>query len=76
MESSVEEKISMRRVKAYRPTVLKERREKISGRMMRTCSIIIEDLLFSNKNRVAVAGKLTQFSNLFKMLISMDEEYS
>ena len=76
MESSVEEKISMRRVKAYRPTVLKERREKINGRMMRTCSIIIEDLLFSNKNRVAVAEKLTQFSNLFKMLISMDEEHS
>ena len=76
MESSVEEKISIKKVKAYRPKVLKERREKINGRMMRMCNIIIEDLLFSNKNRVAVAEKLTQFNNLFKMLISMDEEYS
>ena len=38
---------------AYRATLLKERREKISERMMRKCSII-EDCLFSNKNRIAV----------------------
>ena len=38
---------------AYRATLLKERREKISESMIRKCSII-EDFLFSNKNRIAV----------------------
>ena len=38
---------------AYRATLLKEKREKISESMIRKCSII-EDFLFSNKNRIAV----------------------
>ena len=45
--------------RAYRATLLKERREKINGKMMRKCSII-EDLLFSNKNRIAVEEQLAQ----------------
>ena len=61
--------------RAYRATLLKERREKINGRMMRKCSII-EDLLLSNKNRIAVEEELAQFNDLFKMLLSIHEEYS
>ena len=60
--------------RAYRATLLKERREKINGWIRRECSII-EDLLFSNKNRIAVGEELVQF-NLFKMLLSIHEEYS
>ena len=56
-------------------TLLKERREKINGRMMRKCSII-EDLLLSHKNRIAVEEELAQFKNLFKMLLNIHEEYS
>ena len=37
---------------------------------MRKCSII-EGLLFSNKNKIAVEEELAQFNNLFKMLLSM-----
>ena len=59
--------------KAYRATLLKERREKINGRMMRKSSII-ENLLLSNKNRIAV--ELAQFNNLFKMLLNIHKEYS
>ena len=47
-------------------TLLKERREKINGRMMRKCSII-EDLLLSNKNRIAVEEEF---------LLNIHEEYS
>ena len=73
--------VSARRIKltekgrAYRTTLLKERREKINGRMMRKCSII-EDLLFLNKNRVAVEEELAQFNYLLKVLLSIHEEYS
>ena len=50
--------------RAYRATLLKERREKISGRMMRKSSIT-KDLLLSNKNRIAVEEELAQFDDLF-----------
>ena len=43
--------------------------------MMRKCSII-EDLLLSNKNRIAVDEELAQLNNLFKMLLNIREEYS
>ena len=43
--------------RAYRTILLKERREKINGRMMRKCRII-EDLLISNKNRISVEEEL------------------
>ena len=52
---------------------MKERREKINGRMMRKSSII-ENLLLSNKNRIAV--ELAQFNNPFKMLLNIHKEYS
>ena len=61
--------------KAYIATFLKERREKINGKIMRKCSII-EDLLFSNKSRIAVEEELAQFNDLCKMLLSIHEEYS
>ena len=56
--------------RAYRATLLEERREKIHGRMTRKSSII-EDLLFSNKNRIAVEEEPAQFNDLFKMLLSI-----
>ena len=43
--------------RAYRTILLKERREKINGRMMRKCRII-EDLLLSIKNRISVEEEL------------------
>ena len=63
--------------RAYRATLLKETREKINGWIRRECSII-EDLLFSNKSRIAVGEELVQFNDLdlFKMLLSIHEEYS
>ena len=42
--------------------ILKERREKINGSMVRKFSII-EDLLFSNKNRAAVEEELVRDVN-------------
>ena len=36
----------------------------------------MEDLLLSNKNRIAVDEELAQLSNLFKMLLNIHEEYS
>ena len=42
---------------------------------MRKCSII-EDLFFSNKNRIAVKKELAQLNDLFKMLLSIHGEYS
>ena len=59
---------------AYRATLLKEKREKINGTMMRKCSII-KDLLFSNKNKIDVEEELVHFNNLFKMLLNIHEEY-
>ena len=42
---------------------------------MRKCSIM-EDLLLSNKNRIAVDEELAQLNNLFKMLLNIRQEYS
>ena len=42
---------------------------------MRKCSII-EDLLLSNKKRIAIEEELPQFNDLFKMLPSIHKEYS
>ena len=42
---------------------------------MKECSII-EDLLFSNKNKIAVEEELAHFNDLLKMLLSINEEYS
>ena len=53
--------------RVYRATLLKKRREKINGRIMGK-SCIIEDLLHSNKNRIAVEEELALFNALFKML--------
>ena len=47
----------------------------MNGRMMRKCSII-KDLLFSNKNRIAVEEELAQFNDLFKIILNIHEEYS
>ena len=58
--------------RAYTATLLKERRDEINGRMMRKI-IIIEDLLLSNKNRIAVEEELAQFNDLFKMLLNIHE---
>ena len=54
------------KIRAYIATLLKERREKINGRIRK--SSIIEDLLLSNKNRIAVEEELAQFNYLFKIL--------
>ena len=35
-----------------------------------------EDLLFSNKNRIAVEVEMARFYELFNMLLSLHEEYS
>ena len=60
--------------RAYRAILLKKRRKKVNGRMMRKCRI--EDLLFSNKNRIAVEEELAQFNDLFKIILNIHEEYS
>ena len=52
---------------------LKERRRKINGRLIRKYSTI-EDLLFSSQNAVIVEEELRQFNDLFKMLLSIQEE--
>ena len=36
----------------------------------------MEDLLLSNKNRIAVDEELAQLNNLFKMLLNIRQEYS
>ena len=43
--------------------------------MMRKYNII-ENLLFSNKNRVAIEEELAQFNDLCKMSLNIHEEYS
>lgn len=68
MEYPVEEESSLRRVGIQGRS--------IEGKgMMKKCSTI-EDIPFSNKNRVAVEEELAQFNNLFKMLLSIHKEYS
>ena len=61
--------------KSFRLSTLKERREKINAWLQRKNSLIV-DLLFSTRNLVAVEEELAQFNDLFKMLLSMHEEYN
>ena len=61
--------------KSFRLSTLKERREKINAWLQRKNSLIV-DLLFPTRNLVAVEEELAQFNDLFKMLLSMHEEYN
>ena len=61
--------------KSFRQSTLKERREKINAWLQRKNSLIV-DLLFPTRNLVAVEEELAQFNDLFKMLLSMHEEYN
>ena len=61
--------------KSFRLSTLKERREKINAWLQRKNSTIV-DLLFPTRNLVGVEEQFAQFNDLFKMLLSMHEEYN
>ena len=61
--------------KSFRLSTLKERREKINAWLQRKyCTV--EGLLFPTRNLVAVEEELAQLNDLFKMLVSIHEEYN
>ena len=61
--------------KSFRLSTLKERREKINAWLQRKyCTV--EGLLFATRNLVAVEEELAQLNDLFKMLMSIHEEYN
>ena len=60
---------------AYKEETLRERRRKISGRLIRKYSTI-EDVLFSSKNIITVEEEMKQFNDLFKMLLDAHQEYN
>ena len=53
---------------------LRERRRKINSVLIGKYSII-EDLLFSSKNIVAVEEEIKQFNDLLKMLLDAHRDY-
>ena len=57
----------------YKKETLRERRRKISSRLIRNHSTI-EDLLFPSKNIIAVEEQMKQFNDLFKMLLDAYQE--
>ena len=59
--------------KSFKLTILKKRREKIKGRLLRKSSTT-EDLLLSTRNLVAVEEELAEFNDLFKMLLGRHKE--
>ena len=61
--------------KLFRMSTLKERREKINAWLQSKNSTIM-DLLFPTRNLVGVEEEFAQFNDLFKMLLSMHEEYN
>ena len=61
--------------KSFRLSTLKGRRENINAQLQRKSSTI-EDPLFSTRNLVAVEEELTQFNDLFKILLGIHEEYN
>ena len=58
----------------HKQNTLRERRKKINGRLTRKYSTI-EDLLFSTTNVLVVEEELNQLNDIFKMLLSVHEEY-
>ena len=66
-------KILKKKGKSFKLTILKKRREKIKGRLLRKSSTT-EDLLLSTRNLVAVEEELAEFNDLFKMLLGRQRE--
>ena len=60
---------------AYKCNILRERRNRINGRLIRKYAVI-EEILFSTRNVVAVHEEMGQFNDLFKMFLSAHEEYN
>ena len=59
----------------YEKESLRKRRRKINSVLIGKYSII-EDLLFSSKNIVAVEEEIKQFNDLFKMLLDAHRDYN
>ena len=53
---------------------MKEERQKIYSRLLRKCGVV-EDLLYSSRNMIAVEEEMSQLNDMFKLLISLHREY-
>ena len=58
--------------KTFKLTTLKERKEKINGRLLRKCGTI-EDMFFSARNLVAMEEELTEFKDMFRTFLGLHE---
>ena len=58
----------------YQISLMKEERQKIYSRLLRKCGVV-EDLLYSSRNMIAVEEEMSQLNDMFKLLISLHREY-
>ena len=58
----------------YQISLMKEKRQKIYSRLLRNCGMV-EDLLYSSRNMIAIKEEMSQLNDLFKLLISLHREY-
>ena len=58
----------------YQISLLEERRQKLNAKLIRK-STETEDLLFSMKNKVAVAECMNQFNDVLDVFVTADKEY-
>ena len=53
---------------------MKEKRQKMCSRLLRKCEVF-EDLLYSSRNMIAVKEEMSQLNDMFKLLMSLHQEY-
>ena len=53
---------------------MKEKRQKMYSGLLRKCDVF-EDLLYSNRNMIAVEEEMSQFNHMVKPLMPLHREY-
>ena len=58
----------------YEISLMKEKRQKIYSRLLRKCEVV-EDFFYSSRNVIAVEEEMSQFNDIFRLLMSPHTEY-
>ena len=64
-----------KKVLEYQISLIKKKRQKMYSRLLRKCGLV-EDLLYSSRNMIAVKEEMLQLNVMFKLLMSLHREYS
>ena len=58
----------------YQISLMKKKRQKMYSRLLKKCGVV-EDLIYSSRNKIAVEEEMSQLNDTFKLLMSLHREH-